>query len=75
MATNQDCAVAQPTRRLVLASQRMWAAAGGRDAVRGAFAPLAPDWVGEKGLALAGGQLCALFCARGLCMASWSTWH
>lgn len=61
--------------RLVLASRRGWAAVGGRDAVREAFAPLAPEWVGEKGLTLARGQFCTLFCAPGLCMASWSTWH
>ena len=76
MATNQDFV---PWRSqgggLVLASRRVWVAVGSRDVVRGAFAPLALEWVGEKGLSLADGQLCALFCACGLCTASWSTWH
>lgn len=31
-------------------------AMGGRDVVRGDFVPLAPEWVGEKDLAWAGGH-------------------
>lgn len=67
--------MAQPRRKVGAGITAGWAAVGGRDVVREAFAPLAPEWVGEKGLALARGQFCTLFCAPGLCMASWSTWH
>lgn len=40
----------------MLASRWVQTAMGGRDAVRGDFVPLAPEWVGEKGLPWAGGD-------------------